>query len=93
MASRTCSDEPGKGNVVTTTDKTHAGGGPAFPATGSFGPGVSRGMTKREYVATAILAGMLAGRNGKPLDPGVFHIDAKWAANCADALLLELGKP
>lgn len=64
------------------------GAEPAFPSPGF------RGLTKREHVATQLLAGMLAGQlmvQGGPLGPRALET-AQLAVALADVLLLELAK-
>lgn len=53
----------------------------------AFGSQDAPGMSKREYIATAILAGMVCGDDRTP-----FEGLAANAVNLTDALLLELAR-
>lgn len=72
---------------------------PAFPLTERMCQNTSeieesRGLTKREYIATAALQGFMSTANAecKP-DPDDFNNAAKWSVQAADALLAELARP
>jgi hypothetical protein len=55
-------------------------------------PSTGDRLTKREAVATTLLAGLLAGRGGGLVHEDGFAEDARAAVLLADALLRELAK-
>ena len=60
---------------------------PAFPNSGYT---TFSGMTKREYIATQILSGIMSDLDSAPAFPSVAAAEA---VKLADALLTELAKP
>ncbi len=69
-------------------DASVNGNRPAFPNN----PSSTGGMTKREYMATHLLSGMLADPAMKFKTDEDFSLAACGAVSLADALLVELAK-